>query len=165
MTRVNLEELLEKFAEESTGRDNRQPFAGGTRMPTLDSKSAANRLHNESTSNAEIGPAPNMGETDKTGINTLHSQAVKMPSPIGSLPKLGSAMNDRLRDDPLVQYLKKHAAIIEDNLSKMPLGEEEFEMQSEPPDFSNSQAEEKIKEQDDLLRELFTNYPTEKPRL
>jgi len=100
-----------------------------------------------------------MGSLDKTKMHTLQNAAVKMPSAKGSLPKIGADMS--MQDDPLVQYVQKHAEALKDNIGQMDLGEKEKELQSEPVDFSNSQADRKKKEDDDLLKKLFTNYSSE----
>jgi len=163
MTRVNSasgRRILEKVAS-MTGRDNRTPFVGGTQMPTLDSKSVSNQIDTSSKSRAEMGPSPSFNALEKTQHSTIHDQAVKMPSSVGSLPKLGSDMR-RIEEDPLVRYLKKHAEQLEVNLADVPCQGEDFELQSEPTDFRDTSAFKKKKEEDALLRNLFDNYPAEK---
>ena len=158
-TRVSPADRVKEAIMNLTGRDNRSPFQGGTQFPTEGSKSKSNQLGQAAKNKAEVGPAPLMGSLDKTKMHTLQNAAVKMPSARGSLPKIGSAM--RFQDDPLVQYVQKHAEELKTNIDQMDLGEGATELQSEPSDFSNSQAARKKKDDDELLKKLFSNYPSE----
>ena len=95
------------------GQDLRMPVLGGTRFPTDDSKSFAKQQLKASQKVSEVGPVP----------------SPKQLRPKGPSLKLGAAMSD----DPLIQYLRKEAAALEDNLSSMPTGKEEAEAASECP--------------------------------
>ena len=143
----------------ATGRDNRTPFQGGTQFPTESSKGFARKLHGKSADKAEVGPAPLMGEMDKTKMVPLGSVVPKMPSAKGSLPmfKTGSL----IADDPLVKYLQKHAKVLEDNADAFATCMIEPSLQDRDSDFSGTQAEAKKKEQDKELEALFKNYPSE----
>jgi hypothetical protein len=130
---------------------------GGAKMPTVDSKNTAHVLDRAAKGKAEVGPAPSLGALNSTNQNTLQSQAVKMPSSAGSLPKLGSA----IENDPLVQYIKKHAEQLATNVDEMELGGCDIELQSEPSDFRDTDIVQKKKEEDALLKNLFTHFPNE----
>lgn len=158
-TRVFPADRVKQAVMNLTGRDNRTPFQGGTQFPTEGSKTKSDQLGQAAKNKAEVGPAPLMGTLDKTKMTTLQDVSVKMPSAKGSLPKLGAAMS--FQTDPLVQYIQKHAEEIKNNIDQMDLGEKEMALQSEPVDFSNSQAERKSKDDDELLKKLFTNYSRE----
>lgn len=90
-----------KTASEA-GQDLRLPVMGGTKFPTLDSKSVPMQRLRTSQKAAEVGPVPSQ----------------KKLAPKGPSLKLGAVMSD----DPLIQYLKKRAAALEDNLEDMPTG-------------------------------------------
>jgi hypothetical protein len=50
------------------------------------------------------------------------------------LKKLGeNQMSEKLSNDPLIQYLKKQAAVLEDNVDDMPVGTEEKPLVDEDP--------------------------------
>jgi hypothetical protein len=151
-----------KVAVEGTGRDNRTPFVGGTQFPTINASSTAKRLDSMSKSRAEVGPAPHLNALDRTGNNTIQDASVKMISPVGSLPKIGADMSAELQNDPLVQYVQKHAQQLEANLDSMDLGGQDFELQSEPTDFRGTELSRRLKQEDELLKGLFNHYPSEK---
>lgn len=95
------------------GQDLRsfKPVAGT--FPTDDSKGHANKLLNQSQNAAEVGPNPAFTTLKPKGP-TLQDVSVKMPSPKGSLPKIGSAggiMDEKIKNDPLVQYIRKEAGL------------------------------------------------------
>ena len=79
------------------GQDLRSPVSGGTKFPTDDSKAFANSLLRQGQRSAET-----MSRPSGPSIHAIasHSSSAKA----GSLPKLGS-----VADDPLIQYLRKHA--------------------------------------------------------
>lgn len=95
------------------GQDLRMPVLGGTRFPTDDSKSFAKQQLKSSQKVSEVGPTP----------------SPKQLRPKGPSLKLGAAMSN----DPLIKYLKKEAAALDDNLGSMPKGKEETEVASECP--------------------------------
>ena len=95
------------------GQDLRLPILGGTKFPTMDSKSLPMQRLRSSQKAAEVGPVPSQ----------------KKLAPKGPSMKLGAAMSD----DPLIQYLRKEAAALEDNLSDMPTGQDEKGVTSECP--------------------------------
>lgn len=122
-----------------SGRDNRTPFVGQTQFPTEGSKSFSKKLHTAATGKAEVGPAPLMGKLDKTKMVPLQSVTPKTLTTKGMLPmaKTGS----RIENDPLVQYLQKHAKSLEDNANAMaeqkpekPLQDKRTETFEEKPD-------------------------------
>jgi hypothetical protein len=155
-------EAQEKEAQANmTGRDNRTPFVGGTQFPTEGSKSKAQSLHRASVGKAEVGPAPLMGELDKTKMVPLGSVVPKMPTAKGSLPKIGGVMPDKIASDPLVQYLKKHAKQIETNVDALATHKIERSLTDRDSDFEGTPAEAKKKEDDELLKKLFKNYGRE----
>lgn len=73
------------------GQDLRKPFMGGTKFPTLDSKSIPMQNLRSSQKAAEVGPVP----------------SPKQLRPKGPSIKYGADMSD----DPLIQYLRKQAFI------------------------------------------------------
>jgi hypothetical protein len=97
----------------SAGQDLRMPVLGGTKFPTDDSKSFAKQQLKSSQNVSEVGPVP----------------SPKQLRPKGPTMKLGAAMSE----DPLIQYLRKEAAPLDDNLTDMPTGKEEVEVTSECP--------------------------------
>jgi hypothetical protein len=95
------------------GPDLRKPFMGGTQFPTLDSKSLPMQKLRASQKAAEVGPVP----------------TPKQLRPKGFGIKYGADMSD----DPLIQYLRKSAAVLDDNLEDMPTGADEKNLTSECP--------------------------------
>jgi len=143
-----------------TGRDNRTPFVGGTQFPTSQSKALSSKLLNQSKSRAEVGPTPSMTKMDKTNLSTLHGQSVKMPSAIGSLPKVGADMT-RV-NDPFAAWAEKNAMKLEDNLPSLETRTPVDPLQTEPPGPADQLVETAKKRDDELMRELFAGYPVSK---
>jgi len=84
------------------GQDLRTPFKGGVRFPTEDSKQLATSLLHQGQKSVE--------KTMKSSGPSIRDIAAKPSNSLaGSLPKLGSA-SSKLMNDPLIQYLRKHAA-------------------------------------------------------
>lgn len=131
-----------KKTASGAGQDLRMPVLGGTRFPTDDSKSFAKQQLKASQKVSEVGPVP----------------SPKQLRPKGPSMKLGAAMSD----DPLMQYLKKEAAALEDNISSMPTGKEEKEVASECPmpkgDLSSQPTRDKSQ-----LNELF-DHPSKEAK-
>jgi hypothetical protein len=124
--------LFDKGASDA-GQDMRLPVMGGTKFPTHDSIGAANKKLQQSS--AEVGPQP-----------------APTYSMMGKMKKawIGDPM-DPMTDDPLVLFLKKAAvqetakeqppltglvdgSVLENNHADMPLGKEEHELTSLPPE-------------------------------
>ena len=142
------------------GQDLRAPLAGGTKMPTDDSKGPAENLLERSQTSAEVGPSPSLGQLNPRGPS-IQDLAVKMPSTKGSLPKLGSQemnLKDKIANDPLVRYLQKEGMQLEVNLDEMPKGQEEEELSAAPPQVPKEFAARALHQQDDLLAKLFGVY-------
>lgn len=90
-----------------SGMDGRSFSARTTNFPTKDSTSFANKQLQQSQAVAKPAPIKPIG---------LKDVVPKMPSNTGTLPKLGEADMERIKNDPLVQYLKqKHAEELQDN--------------------------------------------------
>lgn len=87
--------LLDKLSSES-GADLRSPLMGGTKLPTGDSMSEAKKQLQKHQS---VG-TPKRKETTFENIVPTYGT--------NFLPKIGGAMD--ITQDPLVRYLKKHAA-------------------------------------------------------
>lgn len=103
------------------GQDLRSPFMGGSKMPTYDSKSFAEKNLDMSKGKAEVGPAPLMSKLKPKGPTVQDVTARVSSSPAGSLPKIGYVMHN----DPLIKFLKKEAAakeamVLEDNEDNTP---------------------------------------------
>jgi len=122
------------------GQDLRsfKPMAGS--FPTDDSKGHANKMLNQSQNAAEVGPNPAFTTLKPKGPK-LQDITVKMPSPKGSLPKIGSAggiMDEKIKNDPLIQYIRKEAGL-------------------EP-----ASADQAMADTNDVLNSLFTGPKTKK---
>lgn len=119
---MSAQEILEKLALMS-GMDGRGFSARTTNFPTKDSTSFANKQLQQSQAVAEPAPPKPIG---------LKDVVPKMPSNKGSLPKLGEADMERIKTDPLVQYLKqKHAEAVQDN-------EDDMKTDAETPTMAES---------------------------
>jgi hypothetical protein len=97
-----VETLLKKMSSMS-GSDLRLPVMGGTKFPTQDSIQPAKSKLKETQ--AVGNPKPVRPKFKTTDFGTA---------------KVGEAMD--ISQDPLVQYLKKQATVLEDNESAMELG-------------------------------------------
>jgi len=134
--------------------------AKGLQLPTDDSKVFANSNLNKSQTAAEVGPAPSLGQLKPKGP-TIQSQATRGISTRGGLPKMASLTGEtmaNIQNDPLVQYLQKHAQELEDNLDNMPKQKSEEPLADEPgcPSGSHIEAQSK-KQRKDVLDEMFDN--------
>lgn len=109
---VAYHKVKEKSAS-MAGQDLRKPFMGGTKFPTMDSKSIPMQNLRASQRAAEVGPVP----------------TPKQLRPKGPSIKYGADMSN----DPLIQYLRKTAAVLDDNLEDMPTGADEGNLTSECP--------------------------------
>jgi hypothetical protein len=129
--------VLKKCAS-TAGQDLRLPTLGGTKFPTTDSTTPAKQKLDRSM--AEVGP---MSGASPAGAKLEDSLAV----PKQKWASMGDVM-DPMRDDPLVQYLKKTAeetstppltglvdehGELKDNEENLPKGKEEQELTSECP--------------------------------
>jgi hypothetical protein len=127
------------------GQDLRSLKGLASRFPTDDSKRFATKLLKGSQGTAEVGAIPSKASLTPPGPK-LQNIAVRMPSPKGMLPKIGSAEGDdmsieeAIRNDPLVQYLKKQAEAVAGMVSP--------------------RANASVKDCKDDLRGLFANEPT-----
>lgn len=143
------------------GQDLRLPVMGGTKFPTGDSLSAANKRLSQSS--AEVGPQP----------APTYSMMGKMKKAVR-----GDSM-DPMTDDPLVLFLKKAAveedskdpppltglvegSSLKDNLPDMPRGKEEVEQVSKPP---GPTAKMIPKTPCDYVKEHFSNAQTMRKKL
>lgn len=98
-------------AASMTGHDFRRAISGRSNMPTSDSQGfAASQLKkSQDASKLTYQRAP-----------TIQSLAPKMSTNKGSIPKIGAAMlTERLRTDPLIQYLQKEAEAAATNEADM----------------------------------------------
>ena len=146
------------------GQDLRLPMMGGTKFPTDDSKQTAAELLDRSRTAAEVGPAPTVLQLKPQGPK-LKEVAVKMPSSQGSLPQIGeSKLAQVIRNDPLVQYLKKEAELLPTNLDEMLEGDPALEQASAPPQVTKEFARRALDQQDDILDKLFGGYSQELPK-
>jgi hypothetical protein len=148
--------LGEKIASMS-GQDLRTPFSGGTKFPTDDSKQPIAERLEQNQQVAEAGPAP--APQLKPVAPTFKEVAVKMPSAKGSLPDIGQGkIAMAIRNDPLVQFLKKEAEQLDTNIEdllKQHLPEPEV---AEPPQASVQFSQRALDQQDDVLDQLFGAY-------
>jgi len=134
------------------GQDLRMPVLGGTRFPTDDSKQYARQLLSKSKKSAEVGPAPTVQSLKPPGPTLQEIAPKSSSSTVGSLPKIGAA----IMKDPLIEYLRKEAKQLDDNLTAMPTGKEEKSLTSESPMCPDAQtkADEKVVAP---TKELFDN--------
>lgn len=131
----------EKLSSES-GADLRVPLMGGTKFPTKDSSDFA-RKQLERTQNVAEVRLPKGPKLDEV------TPDIKMPV---SMPKTGADMT--IKNDPLVQYLKKCADVLEDNGEEMPLGTEVKPTTLEDTIPNLGRTEENCKK---VISELFDN--------
>lgn len=68
----------------------------------------------------------------------------------------------KYENDPLVEYIEKHAKQMEDNIHAFAQQQLDAPEQAVDSDFTDTPADKKRKEDDELLRKLFTNYPGDK---
>jgi len=134
------------------GQDLRLPITGGTKFPTKDSIAGAQKLLNQSKGRTEVGPSPKMTQIKPTGPTIQQIAPKTSPSTAGSIPKLGGKMS--IQNDPLVKYLKKQAAELEDNKADMPLGKQEPELSTEDPK-PDEQSKDRMRVGMALLSQLF----------
>jgi hypothetical protein len=99
-----------KFSSDS-GQDLRLPILGGTKFPTNDSKKSSMQNLNASQAVSQARPG---GDLPGPSIQDVTPKI--SPSTAGSLPKIGHDM----RDDPLIQYLRKQAQPVETNENEVP---------------------------------------------
>jgi hypothetical protein len=142
----------EKGASES-GADLRTPFMGGTKFPTKDSLVYAEKLLHE-------GQRQSTGS--RAGSVTLKDVTPTIRAP-RSMPKIGADM--RTQNDPLVQYMKKTAETLEDNLDNLPTGPDvpAYTREEVTPDIKPSEEQLKalmsrIFDETDHLRKKDTGY-------
>ena len=94
-----------------TGHDFRRAVTGRSNMPTSDSHEYAS---------AKLRESQQVGKPSFQRAPTIQSLAPQMSTNKGSIPKIGAAMlTERLRTDPLVQYLQKEAAELSTNRDDM----------------------------------------------
>jgi hypothetical protein len=122
-------------------------------FPTDDSKQPAAALLNKSQKAAEVGPAPSFSKISPKGPSAA------MLAPMPAMPKLaGVPMHTLIEDDPLVQYLQKHAEVLEDNANKM-LTPKSVESEHHEREWRLSEEANKRHHETrcDVLDELFVN--------
>lgn len=155
-----------KKTSSQAGQDLRLPVMGGTKFPTDDSKSSANRLLNESK--AEVGPRPSSSGP------TLDQTIAVPPRPRFKMASSGDPM-DPLLTDPLMLYLNKQAAkdeakepppltdLLEENgrlkgnESFMPLGKAIEELVSQAPQATSDMKKKVDSHMLGPTKELFSN--------
>lgn len=158
--------LMAKFAQKTQvksaeamragSRDNRTPFVGGTQFPTEGSKGLSRKLDQQSKAVAEQGPAPTYG-----GMQTVKYEVPKM--------KIGQT-SDVVADDPLIRFLRedpdfqKQAEQLDTNIDQLLVQSSPKPIADESPNFSET-VERKKREEEALLKELFTHYPSESPSI
>jgi hypothetical protein len=152
-TASRLQRVIEKVAS-LAGQDLRTPFTGmNTNFPTADSTAfAANSLNQ---SKAVASPKP-----FKTP--TIQSQA-PTTGKAGTLPKIGAAMNEYTQD-PLVQYLRKQAAKLEDNETDMETGQEEMSLKREDPEPCPGTVTDALNAHKKYLKDLFDHHAIAEPK-
>lgn len=133
-------------AASSPGQDLRMPLTGGTKMPTDDSKTFANKLLSQSKSSAEVGPV--------ASAKKLPGSSVRVRD---FIPKFGADMSD-----PLIDYLKKQAAEkkLEDNEKDQRKGEAVAETKPQvelTSDDSDHEFEGGVSQYHSAVKKLFTN--------
>lgn len=99
-----------KFSSDS-GQDLRLPIMGGMKFPTNDSKKGPTSAL---TSSQSVGKSTPGGDLPGPSIQDITPKI--SPSTAGSLPKIGHDM----RNDPLIQYLRKQAQPVETNENEVP---------------------------------------------
>ena len=138
------------------GQDLRLPITGGTKFPTDDSKSFAEKNLQESQGKAEVGPAPLMAKLKPKGPSVQDIAPKPSTSTAGSLPKIGHAMYN----DPLIQYLRKQAMKVEDNHDAVPTQKSETPEDpgdGQDPTMSPEQERLGVNPHEEYLRSLFDN--------
>lgn len=137
----------------SGGQDLRMPLTGGTKMPTDDSKGSAQRSLRKSQSMAEVGPAPSYSKLKATGPKI--SDMTPGVGDTNLMPKVGSMMDEKIKNDPLVRFLKE-AQSLEDNKDSMPKGTKEPEKTLADPE-PTSEMKSSGADGQKVLNKLFSN--------
>ena len=145
----------EKLSSRS-GADFRTPLMGGTKFPTRDSTEFAEQQLKKSQGVAELRLPKGPKLTDVT-------PEIKAPR---SMPKIGADMT--IENDPLIQYLKKTADIVEDNKDDMPIssGVDSRAKEEVIPDVSEGDDRckaviDQLLDNSEALRKKDTTYPYE----
>jgi hypothetical protein len=154
MTKV-VTELLKLSA--MTGRDMRYTMPFPANPPTEDSKILANRRLSQSQKIGRPDPG-RLGAPPKPPGPEIKDMTPPTPTTKGDLPKMGAAMSD----DPLVQYLRKHAAELETNIEMM---KKEENRPAPRQDFDPHLTEEAVssaRKDRDILDDLFENHGSQR---
>lgn len=127
------------------GQDLRTPLMGGTKMPTDDSKSFAQK---QLSKHQSIGVPKVPKTTDITSV------IPRSPGSINLMPKVGEDMS--IKNDPLVQYLAKQAMSLEDNEADMETGKGEQEIASAPPEMPSEHANKGVSNFESYVAQAFS---------
>jgi len=129
-----------------SGQDLRAEFKGGTKFPTGDSIEHARGLLQKSQAVSEVNatPMPVKMHTPKYGTTK------------GNLPTFkGASMDEKIKNDPLVQHLRKEAGLREE-LGADSVGMNPPQGDPDAARFSQSLLESFNRHQDDTLTKLFS---------
>jgi hypothetical protein len=144
-----------------TGRDLRYTTPFTANMPTEDSKQPAYRTLAMSQKVGRVGPGQ-VGTPPKMPGPTVKDMAPPSPTTKGDLPKMGADMSDRITNDPLVQYLGKHAAELETNLEDMKKEENRPAPRQMFDPHLTGDAVDSARKDRDILEELFANHKSQR---
>jgi hypothetical protein len=132
-----------------TGLDLRRNSGPFTNLPTEDSKSYSNKLLQQSQK-ISVQAAKPKGPALKDLTPPSFTNK-------GDLPKLGADMSDKIANDPLVRYLKKHAEALETNGDDKVTVTLPEPLQEYPVECSTKKIDELRKARKDFLDNLFDN--------
>jgi hypothetical protein len=131
-----------------TGHDFRRAVTGRSNMPTDDSKGYAM---------AKLKASQNIGKPQFNRSPTIQSLTPKMSTNKGSIPKVGADMSmERLRTDPLIQYLQKEAEQLGTNEGEMRLRTDSPSIMAEDPGPA-SEMTKFVAENKEFLENLFSH--------
>lgn len=134
------------------GQDLRKKPFGRTTFPTKDSTSYARNLLE--TSSAEMGPMPSLKQLGKPGL-TVKQMTPSFGTTKGDIPMPKQAGDSVFLNDPLVQYIQKHAETLLEQLGADAPGMNPPEPTGEP-DF-RSMISSARQHEEDVLKTLFDN--------
>lgn len=134
-------------------------MGSGAKPPTEGSKAFAKKQLAQSKRVGSVGPNPSFNKLNKTGINSVASQTVKVPVPMGFKMKLGSS---RFLGDPLVQRLSTEAGRAEVSKLAQALHETECSESGAQAGSLEDIKYQATKGDNAYLKRHFSNYPNAK---
>jgi hypothetical protein len=132
-----------------TGHDFRRAISDRSNMPTADSQGYAA---------SKLKASQDAGKLTYRRAPTIQSLAPKMSTSKGSIPKIGAdmSMTERLRTDPLIQYLQKEAEAAATNEEDMQVRTDHPAAMAEDPGPTDEMTK-WVAENQEFLENLFSS--------